>query len=151
VNVERIARAEQQLLREFCRSIDQLQYQIWNPPGTEVIALLEKTVNMGSPTEDLVGLLNFDREERARIVDRTPPGSEWIFTPVIWDYRPRTPGTLVYTTFVRVFEDETLSHNECSLNLPERVSSRLPKKAARLRFQYRSSTVAGFEIRIEDI
>ena len=105
----------------------------------------------GSPTEDLVGLLNFDREERARIVDRTPPGSEWIFTPVIWDYRPRTPGTLVYTTFVRVFEDETLSHNECSLNLPERVSSRLPKKAARLRFQYRSSTVAGFEIRIEDI
>ncbi len=105
----------------------------------------------GSPTEDLGELLNFDREERGRIVDRTPPGSEWIFTPVTWDYRPRTPGTLVYTTFVRVFENETLNHNQCSLNLPEPVSSRLPKKAARLRFQYRSSTVAGFEIRIEDI
>lgn len=105
----------------------------------------------GSPTEDLAGLLNFDREERGRIVDRTPPDSEWILTPVTWDYRPRTPGTLVYTTFVRVFDNETLNHNESSLNLPERVSSRLPKKAARLRFRYRSSTVAGFEIGIEDV
>lgn len=105
----------------------------------------------GSPTQDLAELLNFDREERGRIVDRTPPGSEWIFTPVIWDYRPRTPGTLVYTTLVRVFENETLNHNESSLNLPERVSSRLPKEAARLRFQYRSSTVSGFGIRNDDI
>ncbi len=105
----------------------------------------------GSPTEDLAELLNFDREERGRIVARTPPGAGWMFTPVTWDYRPRTPGTLVYTTFIRVFEDETLNHNECSLTLPEPVSSRLPEKAARLRFQYRSSTVAGFETRSEDI
>lgn len=105
----------------------------------------------GSPTEDLLELLNFDREERARILERTPPGEEWAFSPVGWDYQPRSKGTLVYTTFVQVFEDETLNHNESSLNLPERVSRRLPDRDTRLLFQYRSSGAPGFQMRTSDI
>ena len=105
----------------------------------------------GSPTEDLVELLNFDRGERARILERTPPGGEWAFTPVAWDYRPRSKGTLVYTTFVRVFEDETLNQNDSSLNLPERVSRRLPTRKTQLLFQYRSSGAPGFQMRAADI
>jgi len=99
------------------------------------------------PPEDLVEILKFDGAERRRILERTELGGEWAFTPVIWRHQPRPSARLVYWTSIRVFEEEALNHNDCSLTMTERVSPSPPLEEARLRFQYRTSAAAGFEVR----
>ena len=86
----------------------------------------------------------FDKDYIFEVIHRSEKGN-WNFEEKILDITISPTTKLHYQTEIKVYNDNFLGYNDCSLNFPEKLKTKDLLGYKKIRFKYSNLAVPGFK------